>query len=62
MPNAPTLRDTKEFSINPDGKVSINQSLGPFAPVRTIDADLVFDVITVGKVGFNIECIYIDFR
>ena len=31
-----------------DGIVSLNQSLGPFAPIRTQDADIVFDVLDMG--------------
>lgn len=42
------LNDTSSFKvqkINTEGKVVINQSLGPFAPIRTQDADVIFDLI-----------------
>jgi hypothetical protein len=39
------LADTLKLSLDKTGTVVINQSLGPFAPIRTIDADVVFDVL-----------------
>eukprot|EP01034_Spumella_vulgaris_P022487 gene22487-28615_t len=42
------LADTKlKLSLDRNGVVVINQSLGPFAPIRTIEADAVFDVMFV---------------
>jgi hypothetical protein len=40
------LADTKlKLTLDKTGVVVINQSLGPFAPIRTIEADVVFDVM-----------------
>jgi len=51
VPNAPTLQDTTLFSLSPEGTVAINQSLGPFAPVKTIDAEIVFDILNMTPIG-----------
>ena len=37
--------------ITGNAQVAINQSLGPFAPVKTIHADIVFDILNMTPVG-----------
>lgn len=48
----PPLSAERSYSnpleFNNDGFASINQSLGPFAPIRTQDADVVFDIVLSG--------------
>eukprot|EP01035_Chromulina_nebulosa_P020166 gene20166-26180_t len=39
------LSDTGIIKLTDEGNASINQSLGPFAPIRTQDADAVFEIL-----------------
>eukprot|EP01038_Epipyxis_sp_PR26KG_P012127 gene12127-16235_t len=40
------LGDSRELPVSIDGMVPhINESLGPFAPIRTIDAEVVFNIL-----------------
>jgi len=39
------LSDTGIIKLTDEGNASINQSLGPFAPIRTQDADAIFEIL-----------------
>jgi hypothetical protein len=41
----PSLTDSRQFSMPEDGNVVINQSLGPYAPIKTIDAQVFFHIL-----------------
>jgi hypothetical protein len=41
----PSLTDSSVFVMPEDGNVELNQSLGPFAPIKTIDAEVLFHLL-----------------
>lgn len=61
-PDFGALSDSSRFVLKPDGSGSVDQMMGPYAPIRTIDAEVVFSVLNVNDADASIAVASISLR
>eukprot|EP00606_Chrysophyceae_sp_TOSAG23-5_P000230 GSChrysophyteH2.ASY1.ANO1.782.1 assembled CDS len=61
-PDFGELSDSSRFVLKPDGSGSVDQMMGPYAPIRTIDAEVVFSVLNVNDADASIAVASISLR